>query len=146
MIKFYFLVFLLLAGTCQSVEKEDWIDKLHKKDKVRFQIPVFEIENASREKRIQISQEFADSWSKNSGFDAIVLDEQIKSDLLRANRQIPSSNFAIQSKFSDEFLRLLVVDLETGEILSYGKMKLVSEENLSDQFEKVIEEQLLVPN
>lgn len=96
MIKFYFLVFLLLAGTCQSVEKADLKDKLYKKDKVRFQIPF--------------------------------------------------SNFAIPSKFSDEFLRLFLVDLETGEILSYGKMKLVSEENLSDQFEKVIEDQLLVAN
>jgi len=144
MIKFYFLVFALIV--CQSVEKVDLKDRLNKKDKVRFQIPVFEIENVSRENRIQISQEFADTWSKISGFEAIVLDEQIKSDLLRANGQIPSSNFAIQSKLSDEFLRLFVVDLETGEILSYGKMKLASDETLSEQFEKIIEEQLFASN
>ncbi len=138
------LFFLLLALlSCKSVEKPDWREQLKAKENIRFQIPIFEIENASREKRISVSQEFATLWTKLSGYKAIVLDEKMKSDLLAVNGKIPSTNFAIQSKFSSSVLRLLVVDLETGEILSYGKTELSTEEELPKQFEMVIEEQLL---
>jgi hypothetical protein len=140
------LILILMILNCKSLDKEDWRRKVDVKDKIRFQIPVFEIAEVSREDRIRISQEFADAWTQISGYTAIVLDEKIKSDLLEKNRQIPSSNFSIQSKFSEGLLQLLIVDLETGEILSYGKTKLSVEKDLTIQFEEIIVEQLLRSN
>ncbi len=141
MIRWFILILLIL--NCKSVDKPNWREQLKTKENIRFQIPVFEIENISREKRISISEEFALLWTKLSGYKAIVLDDKMKSDLLKVNGKIPSTNFAIQSKYSNGVLKLLIVDLETGEILSYGKTELSNEKEISNQLEKVIEKQLL---
>lgn len=141
MIRWVILIFLIL--NCKSVEKQGLREQLKAKENIRFQIPVFEIENLTREKRISLSNEFALLWTKYSGYTAIVLDDKIKADFISRNASIPSTNFAIQSKFSSSVLRLLVVDLETGEILSYGKTELSDEKEMPRQFERVIEEQLL---
>ncbi|MBK7058636.1 MAG: hypothetical protein IPO06_03895 [Leptospiraceae bacterium] len=81
--------------------------------------------------------------AKHSDYTAIVLDDKIKAEFISQNKPIPSTNFAIQSKFSHGVLKLLIVDLETGEILSYGKTELSDEKEMPIQFERVIEEQLL---
>lgn len=139
-----FILFLILTlFSCNSTEKSNLQERLNAKESIRFQIPVFEIENLTREKRISLSNEFATIFTKHSGYSAVVLDDKIKTEFINRNESIPSTNFAIQSKFSHGVLRLLVVDLETGEILSHGKMELSSKEDLTKQFERVIEEQLL---
>ena len=138
-----FLFLILTLFSCNSTEKSNWQERLRAKESIRFQIPVFEIDNLTREKRISLSNEFASIFTKHSGYSAVVLDDKIKTEFINRNESIPSTNFAIQSKFSHGVLRLLVLDLETGEILSHGKMELSSEEDLTKQFERVIEEQLL---
>ena len=139
-----FILFLILTlFSCNSTEKSNLQERLKAKESIRFQIPVFEIENLTREKRISLSNEFANIFTKHSGYSAVVLDDKIKTEFINRNESIPSTNFAIQSKISNRVLRLLVVDLETGEILSHGKMELSSDEDLPKQFERVIEEQLL---
>lgn len=125
-------------------QSETWLDKLKEKQKVRFQVPVFEIENLSRENKIHISQEFANLWTKYSNFDAVVIDETIKKKLMQTNRSIPSYNFSIRSETSGDILRLLVVDLETGEILTYGKVKILNKEEIPAQLEEVIKNQMIV--
>jgi hypothetical protein len=146
MIRLLAVILILLSGTCKTCDKENLLHRLQVKKKIRFQIPVFEIEGISREERIRLSEEFANSWLIHTGYEAIVLDQRFKSELLRSTRQIPSTNFSIQSQSAYNIFRVRVVDMETGEILSFGKIPFTSKEDLSHKFAFLIQEQLLCNN
>ncbi len=142
MTKFLFLSFILLFNLCKTSDKEN-INKFPENKKIRFQIPIFEIKDISREEQIRFTEKFASSFTRHSGKEVIILDKKIKSDLILSRKVVPSTNYIINSSFTSNVFQVRIVDLESGEIISFGKVSFKDYEDLINKFDSLIEEQLV---
>lgn len=143
MIKFLFLSSLLFFNFCKTNENKKVTNKFPENKKIRFQIPIFEINNLSREEQIKLTEKFSSSFAKHSGKEVILLDKKIKSELIKSGKQVPSTNLIINSQISSNIFQVMIVDLESGEIISFGKVEFKTYEELENKFDSLIKEQLL---
>lgn len=140
---FLFLTLLSLQACLSGDKKPTWLSS-KPNEKVRFQIPVFEIESKTRQQNLDLTKDFALIWKEKTGYDYFIQDRQIINETLKAGQLIPSTNFQIELKFQDsknaKFIKANVKDLETSEVVSSSGLKVISFEDTQSNFKNIIKE------